>query len=213
MELDKYGLLPMGMSVEKAQRLVTKSYDKREKIVDTLNLDPDANYFCLVSGLTSNTNTIGPLTYIATRVFIYSLYNNILEQICSWFISHNLGYLFYVFCYIFGAPYLFLSLIVPILAIFIPFGVLSILTFGLTNNWYKSYSSSGWVSSIGLNDVKNFYGSDLWGTAEDPAYIFVDTLKVYPGVLGFTGLKITLLLEKFDKTFFLGSALKVKLGT
>ena len=48
-ELDKYGLLPKGMSVEKAQRLVTISYNQRLKAVNSLDLDPDANYFFLVS--------------------------------------------------------------------------------------------------------------------------------------------------------------------
>jgi len=213
-ELDKYGLLPKGMSVERVMRLITKSNDQRLKVLDSLDFDPDANYFCLVSGLTSQTMTIGPLTYLVERAFIYSLDNNIIERIDSWFISRNLSYLLNVFYYIFGAPYVFLSVYGPLLTIFIPFGVLSILTFGTTDTmWGKSISSSGWVFSVGLNGMKNFFGSDLWGTAEDFIYILIWMAKLYPGVLGFTGLKITLLSEKFDKTFFLGSALKVKLGT
>src|SRR4030065_152846 len=39
-ELDKYGLLPKGMSVGRAQRLLTKVSDQRLKVLDSLELDP-----------------------------------------------------------------------------------------------------------------------------------------------------------------------------
>ena len=54
-ELDKYGLLPRGMSVERAQRLVIKSYNQRIRVLNHPDRDNDANYLCLVSGVTNET--------------------------------------------------------------------------------------------------------------------------------------------------------------
>jgi hypothetical protein len=193
-ELDKYGLLPRGMSVERAQKLFTKLYDKRVKVLDSLELDPDANYICLVAGITSDTKTYGPLAYLINRVAWY------LEE-------HNAPELFVTLAFL--LEYFWL---IPIgLTMFIPFGLLSVLFFGVSNYW-RILSSSGWVFSIGLNGYKKFNGSELWGTASE-RISFLSVSALYPGVLGFTGLKITLLNDNFDKTFFLGSALKVKLGT
>jgi hypothetical protein len=63
-ELNKYGLLPKGMSVEKAQRLVIGGYHINKLINQIINRNPgnqinttnESNYFCLIYGL--NTNSI-----------------------------------------------------------------------------------------------------------------------------------------------------------
>ena len=61
-ELNKYGLLPKGMSVERAQRLVTGQYQK---------LALRGNYLCLVTGNASNTRFVGfPLRPFMNIYFI-----------------------------------------------------------------------------------------------------------------------------------------------
>ena len=194
-ELDTYGLLPRGMSVERAQRLVTKSFNQRIRTFNSLDLDPDANYFCSVSGVTNETFCIS---------YLYSF----IAQI-TWYIVMNDSPLSYIFI-----PYVFWSFIGPFITSTLPFGLLSILTFGSLDApliGSEHYPSFGWVSSIGLNGKKAYENSELWGTAKEGISIAL-VIGVFPGVLGFTGLKITW-PSAHQNTFFLGSALKVKIGT
>ena len=94
-----------------------------------------------------------------------------------------------------------------------PFGFFSLLTFGsfsYTGSFYdyEYLSSSGWMFSTGLNGVKKYEGNELWGTVREESICTIFSY-CFPGALGFTGLKIRLL----QQTFFLGSSMKVKLGT
>ena len=73
---------------------------------------------------------------------------------------------------------------------------------------YEYLSSSGWMFSTGLNGVKKYEGNELWGTVREESICTIFSY-CFPGALGFTGLKIRLL----QQTFFLGSSMKVKLGT
>ncbi len=157
-ELDRYRLLPKGMSVERTQRFVTKSYDKQVKIVDSLNRDPDANYFCLVSGLTDGTFSIGPLTDLAIRCSVYA-------------VEHNLYFLMNVILF----PVFLLSLFGGMFTYLLPFGLLSVLTFGSVGpeiSGNRHYPSSGWVYSNGLNGEKKYESSELWGTVRNESTFF-----------------------------------------
>jgi len=194
-ELYKYGLLPRGMSVERAQKLVTKSFNQRIRTFNSLDLDPDANYFCLVSGVTNET-------------FCISYFYSFIDQI-TWYIVLNDSPLSFIFI-----PYVFWSFIGPFITSTLPFGLLSILTFGSLDApliGSEQHPSSGWVSSIGLNGQKAYENSELWGTARRQIHIALVS-DVYPGVTGFTGIKLTW-PSAHQNTFFLGSALKVKIGT
>jgi hypothetical protein len=187
-ELNKYGLLPKGMSTNQALRLITKSNDQRLRIFNSLELDPDANYFCLVSGITTKTVAFGPIINLISVVFTY-------------------------LCRLFGQPIAFYFMFGVVFSSVLPFGLLSLLAFGniqyfMDNSW-EEYPSSGWVYSNGLNGVKIYEGPKLWGTAREECDVVLLMSCYYPGVLGFTGLKLSLL----KNTYFLGSALKVKLGT
>jgi hypothetical protein len=212
-ELDKYGLLPKGMGVEKAQRLVIKSYNQRFKFGDSQVFDPDANYFCLVSGLTSQTVSIGFLAYYANRFALSSFWVETLGQIADWLYSHHLSFLIIPGTFIL-VPILLWAMfggVITVFANYLPFRLFSVLVFGM-NDHYRTHPSSGWVNSIGVNGVKKYNGSELWGTANG-CYDVLTLSKLYPGVLGFTGLALFPLNDNFDKMFFLGSALKAKLGT
>ena len=233
-ELEKYGLLPRGMSVERAQRLVTKSFNQRIRNPNPLNLDPDANYFCLVSGLTTNTWSFGLLNNLVQRsihfiedfgnthqdlvIRLIDLSEKIYEKIVNlstWLQNHNLVIFLKLIWLLFlpipiSAMVIFYQLLFAgYLTTLFPFGLLSVLTFGILS-YHGDFTSSGWMFSIGLNGVKKYEGNELWGTAREEGIITAFQYCL-PGALGFTGLKIGASL--FQKTFFLGSALKVKLGT
>jgi hypothetical protein len=231
-ELDKYGLLPRGMSVERVMRLITKSNDQRLKGLDSLGLDPDANYFCLVSGLTTSVMSFSPLNNLAQMsIHLFEDFENThrdliirlieltekihekIVNISTWLQNHNMV-LFRTLIWLLLVPIPISAMIIFYQVLFagyltsvFPFGLLSVLTFGLLSV-YDDFSSSGWMFSIGLNGVKKYEGNELWGTARKQG---LETAFQYcfPGALGFTGLKIGVL---FEKTFFLGSALKVKLS-
>ncbi|MCU0849833.1 MAG: hypothetical protein MUC80_00990 [Candidatus Thermoplasmatota archaeon] len=219
-ELDKYGLLPTGMSVERVQRLVTSSYDKREKIVDTLNLDPDANYFCLVSGKTTNTLSYGPLATVADDILllIFLLLSNprhlsgtLLGDFINWFL--NILWIIKETIMTISAGLFFIMLWTGgLFSVFSPIGLLTLLTFGYTTGNYENdkYPSAGWVYSIGLTGMKKYNGSELWGNSRTYPYIAFPFATLYPGLLGFCGLKIR---SSSGYSFFLGTALKVKIGT
>ena len=223
-ELDKYGLLPKGMSVNRAFKLLTKINDQRLKVLDSLELDPDTNYFCLISGLTTVTSSLGPLNVLTQRSLVYLLRHqdiaefleNLYDNLRNWLDSSN--HLILLGLLVFGNIILsFNFLFGGFLTTFLPFGLFSLLTFGridydMIGN-YEIYPSSGWVSSIGLNGLKKYEGSALWGEATNESFWVGLFSENYPGVIGFTGLKLTPMTDNFDKTFFLGSALKVKLGT
>jgi len=198
-ELDKYGLLPKGMSVERAQKLVTTSYDKQLRVFDSLDLDPDANYFCLVSGKTSHTQSFGGPLNLMTMWFL-----NYLLIHCDTLFWVLVLYLFLFYSFIFCLRSL------P--STFLPFGLLSTLAFGeeiFDPRWGESwpYPSSGWVATIGVNGFKRYEGS-FWGWA---MLEFGIGGVLHPGALGFTGLKLGFPEIISSDTFFLGTAFFVKL--
>jgi hypothetical protein len=229
-ELNKYGLLPKGMSVNRAYRLLTNQNNQRFKLFNTLELDPDANYLCLVSGLTTETMSFGPINNLAQRSlnnllgFLYDNESfvirliNLFENISVWLKDSN-HILFLWLIRLLLMPVELFATFVIIWIVFggyvtslLPFGLLSLLTFGCST-WegYKSmkyYPSSGWIFSIGINGVKKFESNELQGIVREET---IQTLYsiFYPGALGFTGLKLSL----YQHTFFLGSAFKVKIGT
>jgi len=232
-ELDKYGLLPKGMSVNQAFRLLTKINDQRLKGLDSLGFDSDANYICLVSGVTTNTWSFGPLNNLVQMsihlfedfeinhrdlvIRLIDLSEKIHQKIINlstWLQNHNmvilrtLIWLLLIPIPISAMIIFYQVLFAGYLTYLFPFGLLSVLTFGLLSE-YNDFSSSGWMFSIGLNGVKKYEGNELWGTAREEG-IGTAFQYCFPGALGFTGLQIGGLL--FQKTFFLGSAIKVKLS-
>jgi len=75
--------------------------------------------------------------------------------------------------------------------------------------WYP-HAASGWLFTQGLNGIKEWKDS-FFGQLKIPV-IFINVFDFfYPGVFGFTGIKL-LNFEK-EKSFYLGSALYVKLDS
>ena len=212
-ELDKYGLLPKGMSEKQTLKLILRQNEQRLQVLD-------ANYFCLVSGKTTNTLSYGPLATVADDILllIFLLLSNprhlsgtLLGDFIDWLL--NILWMIKETIMTISAGLFFIILWTGgLFSVFSPIGLLTLLTFGYTTGNYENdkYPSSGWVYSIGFTGMKKYDGPELWGTARSYPYIAFPFAILYPGVLGFSGLKIR---SSSGYTFFLGSALKVNLST
>jgi len=215
-ELNKYGLLPKGMSVEKAQKLVLGVYqqprllrllDKIQQRFSGTNYSDYENYNCLISGQTTNTVSIGPILGLTEYITDYML----------WYFAFHHGWLDLIYAF-----FLNLALFLPLVNVIDnlnPVLLLSMIGLGevLANpgyQWYY-YPANGWIYTNGLNGVKNWSG-DIFGDLnlassyefDIPWIIFL--WAYYPGILGFTGIKIGIALSN---SFYLGYAFKVKIAT
>lgn len=212
-ELEKYGLLPRGMSENQTLKLILRHNEQRLPVVD-------ANYFCLVCGKTTYTLSYGPLAIVADDILllIFLLLSNprhlsgtLLGDFIDWLL--NILWIIKETIMTISAVVFFIMLWTGgLFSVFSPIGLLTLLTFGYTTGNYENdkYPSSGWVYSIGLTGMKKYDGPELWGTARTYPYIAFPFAILYPGVLGFCGLKIR---SSSGYSFFIGSALKVNLST
>ena len=185
-ELDKYGLLPKGMSEKTAQQLVTgrtqstgfEHLMKKSFLRNQFNLSDNENFLCLVSGI------------ITGYTFSFGLILLLLS-------------LFYP-----GVT----ALVRMLPLILIPIDILHIITFGEYQE-PSSYSADGWLGTFGLNGRRVFHSQPLYGALPlDTIGINYPwgTNYYYPGIMGFTGLHINI-LEVVH--FYLGSALWVKIDS
>jgi hypothetical protein len=217
-ELNKYGLLPKGMNVEKAQNLVLGMYQNPRflRFLDKMqnssskNFNDYANYLCLISGRTSNTVSRGVIFEGLVLISFLIEYISLLHS------YYPFGMIFTMF-YILTA--LGFGLIISTLN---PIQILSTIGLGVYfNTLYWSgvdiNPAVGWIRSIGLNGVKNWSGG-MYGDVFTNSYfslgdvwmVFLLTGLFYSGILGFSGIKIILP----DLTsFYVGFALKIKIST
>jgi hypothetical protein len=205
-ELDKYGLLPKGMSVERVQRLVFEQHQNKiiMKLKDSLvnnhlsSLDNESNYFCLVAGKATIVRAWGPLFPILVKQgFLYHL--------IVMFLPVDEGYFPYVLLGHFAGSLFSGSPIVPYGHLY--FGIDTYLNHGHYN------PSHGWIFSVGVNGIKNWFG-DFYGGIDSINFPnFVNGRKVYyRGMSGFSGLKITFLSASTDVSYFLGGCVQVKVN-
>jgi hypothetical protein len=192
--LYELGVLPDCMSIEDAQLLVNgkNRYSKYNKLWSVLigkNLGTsynEENHFCLLAGSTTNTTFIGPIGLF----FVLRFPNN--DDI------HRL---------------ILLSSIPKILN---PIALGNTIYLGshmradMVSRWSPSI---GWIYSIGLNGTKKWDGK-FYGRLPEIFNIFISNDFFggswwYPGVLGFTGIRISLIGLWY---FYLGTALKVEIG-
>ncbi len=168
-ELDKYGLLPRGLSEKQIIKLILRLNEQRLPVLD-------ANYFCLVSGKTTNTLSYGPLATVADDILLLiflllsnprhlsgTLFGDFIEWLLNilWIIKETImtisAGLFFIMLWTGG-----------LFSVYSPIGLLTLLTFGYTTGNYENekYPSSGWVYSIGLTGMKKYDGPELWGLPE-----------------------------------------------
>jgi len=200
MELDKYGLLPKGMSVEKAQKLIGGSQNEKlitftKKLLNKyrMNSDEKSNAICLIAGRSSNTFFIP----FVSRVDIIPL---ILTLSSSEFFATS-GHLI-ISMILSGLSILFgIIFVISLLGgNIIPLSFLHWICFGDldTSQGINIIPARGWISTIGLNGMKTWNQSFI-GAIGYPL--------INAGVIDFTGIK---LLIHGDFTY-LGSALLVKI--
>ncbi|MCX6671911.1 MAG: hypothetical protein NTX92_08335 [Euryarchaeota archaeon] len=211
-ELNRYNLLPKGMSIEHAQRLVNQVSTNQKRITSLKILSQKfqaetaagtiQNSFCSIAGNTSNTHFAklakrtalrlyyimdfgtgnAPLVKVATALWIVC---NQISKISQMILRQN-GYHWGV-CIYFG------------------------------NNRYSPYPNwlspaQGWLSTNGINGKQNITGS-FWGQKITSGWQPQDDWYMnytWRGCVGFTGL---ILYAGIDSVYFLGSALHVNVGS
>jgi len=199
-ELNKYGLLPRGMSVDRLQKLVTrfeKSTMAVEKISSFQSNLKYVNLFCLIAGKVDDLFVANSLVTCLADYIIFIL-------------LHLPSYSYY-----FAEFLIFIQLVLLMYKNDLPnrivtlFNFLSLLTFG-GDNYYGPWGSNGWVYSIGLLVIRGCEGS-LYGQIPLPVYAGVAGYQgiLYTGIFGFTGIRI--ILEDYS-SLFLGTALRVNIG-
>jgi hypothetical protein len=197
-ELNKYGLLPKGMSVEVAQRLITNKYqNKREtnnlglmnRYLQNSNID---NSFCLIAGTAHEVGFVRVL-FNSVCATIFRLYEILYDHFE--FIS-KLTLLNYLYQVLFNS-YIAVILLKTLYG-FINLGI------GI----YLS-SDSGNINTIGLSGEKSWSGSIHGGFDKFPKIPYNYVL----GVIGFTGFHITFIvpIANFAFSDFIGFALAVDL--
>jgi hypothetical protein len=184
-ELDKFGLLPKGMSIQQAQNLVTLSYRIQEnrkvsnllrKSLNNTNID---NAFCLVGG------------YLSTVEF---------QRLLGWY-----TWLFLIQIYGFFYPYLwyFVVSLIPLMASLIVFRFLFPVSLGVC----IGFGGAGFLSTLGILGLKSWKGYIQGG------FTRTHDLDGLPfGIIGFTGIHIFSFGGVYPPemgSFILGSALAV----
>jgi hypothetical protein len=204
-ELDKYGLLPKGMSVEKGQRLVTHMNGfpiltnllERTAQTPIEPINESENLLCLIAGETTETWFEGPVAILSYKLLLLSalFYNG---PISSIFLMLSLGGF----------------LILSVFSARNPFAVMYRVGFGGLYSEHEyipwEFYASGWVSTVGLNGRKTWQGEmqgalPIEGTRIPGGASYTE---YYTGAVGFTGIKTSSL---GGTTFYLGSALWVKI--
>jgi hypothetical protein len=204
-ELDKYGLLPEGISVKYTQKLVTGLYQHQNIIRHLKTLLPhqlstqedNGNIFCLIAGYTDHTTFENPGGLFFNWLYRYS------DNILLLGIGLYMYFFLTVFCWI------------------NPFAMSNRIS--LSHN--GGVPSDGWVTTIGLLGIKKFQGNmrgalPIDGTRWSMGGPSGDTSKKYPAAVGFVGLKIgistddvfeDLITGKFF--MYLGSAIWTEIST
>jgi hypothetical protein len=232
-ELDKYGLLPGGMSVERAQMFSTDSCFNQfasiysEKVGSILR-NQSVNTFCLVTGELNWSFSCHPyfvvLAYLSMGLgfisilpkLMLSFYLSLKEKI--WF--PNLIMLLYLICDLIYTPFFTLTDTIAFcigLSNLGPQAIRNIVGIGIYDRSLKSYEgSTGWVTSYGLLGKKAYtgvlYGSLLALPIPFQWSLFIMDESLLPGMIGFTGLKITS-GEYFENKYYLGGALAVGISS
>ena len=212
-ELDKYGLLG-GLSIEQARKLVIGGYQNPkvmkllEKIYNRKQgiFDENTNILCLIAGRTDRTVFGGNIGRICLATIFYAL------LLIKW--AKEQGYDIHV-----HEEALILAFLVGMtirckFSSFSPIAIGHTICIGKEELdpqfwWYNSHPAHGWIFTIGMNIIK-WWRDSFFGQLRLPT-IFVELDYFYPGIFGFTGIKL-LNFEKED-SLYLGSALFVKLDS
>jgi hypothetical protein len=232
MELDTYGLLPEGMSVEQALTLLKVSFFNKvsqifSKRTDRFVQDSSKNALCLVTGQINMSVSVYPflniLAYLGTILgfisflpklilFIFLMYREILFP--------NLIKMFVLIFELITIPVYLIQEIILYCMICSdagPQSLRNIVGVGIYNTYEGGYQgSTGWLTSYGLFGKRAWNGT-LYGVLPT-VWIAVgwSLFEIYnfclPGMMGFTGLKISS-GEYNENKFYLGAASAVAISS
>lgn len=211
-ELDTYGLLPKGMSVEQAQRLITGSPSIThiplflKKILFTYQPQNNitSNSICLITGqstLTSFQGIPSILFYTIAMNIDATILSTILFLLSKWSDQFR-GKI--PFCFGNRVYIGYSNLISPDVPEF--------------------HLSSGWVTTIGLQGLKKTQG-DMIGALPISYYLYsvgpFPSWKFYPAISGFIGIKTSASAKScsspeyayLSSYMYLGSALQVQISS
>jgi hypothetical protein len=206
-ELEKYGLLPNGMSVERAQRLVLsmcfsqRSGEFFNRIFGGNQDIKSINMFCLIAGKATHVSSFG--AFYLLRHYLLGVLDNFLYKIGYW----NIG-IFLV---------ILLESLPELRSIFFPFYLFNEFGIGVSSAVWGGelyhHPSTGTIFSLGLLGLKIYSGS-YYGQIRSLEYFYEPNVssKFYSGIVGFTGLNIKILRGNIDN-FFLGSCLLIDLSS
>ena len=209
--LSRYNLLPNGMNIEQAKRLVTSTSQNQKgetlfkKISTKFQADTKAgtiqNSFCYVAGNTSNTHFAKPVTKLTMHLYDimdYSSGNHILVEISTalWIVFNQLSTISQMILKRQGNH----------CGVSIFFGNYHYYPYP---NWL--YPAQGWLSTNGINGKQNITGS-FWGQKVTSGWQPQDDWHMnytWRGCIGFTGF---ITYVGLDSAYYLGSALHVNVG-
>ena len=196
-ELDKYGLLPCGMSVEQVQKLIMSMCFNQKigeffKRVFGGNQDiKSINMFCLVSGKATNIMSFGAFYPLRLRLSV--LGNSFSDfWMFKWIIS---------------------EILLVLRRAFFPLYLFGEFSIGEVYKYYqgsdKYYPSTGTIFSLGMLGPRIYSGSFYGQIREIPTVQMspVGYSIYYSGILGFTGLNIGI----SGGNFLIGSCILVNL--
>lgn len=209
-ELDKYGVLG-DMNIQKAQKLVTDIYQNQrvKSLLGKLNhrsLDEDENILCLTAGKTSNTVFVSPALPFFGKLALP------VYKLNHWAQEHLGDRFLFLQILLDALEGIFFNLIWILLffPLFSPVSIGNFICLGEGGSWFGEpiyEPTRGWIRTIGLNGIKKWEGA-FWGNLPLPPLEII--INYYPGILGFTGLKIG--RPSKSSYIFLGAALWVKIG-
>jgi hypothetical protein len=198
-ELDKYRLLPKGMSVEQIQRLIIRNVVQKQKISRILDTSVrHNNIFCFIAGSSSGNAKETVFQPLRNKI-IYNMYH-------QWIFGPLLEILFIV--YTLGLISLNLNPIKIGCLIYYGYHFIDHMT-GIDETYY----SEGNVWTMGVFGQKSWDGSMIGSLGlKVPFHLGIGPTSsaFYCGAIGFTG--ISLLLHNQER-FYLGFALYVDINS
>ena len=209
-ELEKYGLLPMGMSVQQAQNLVTFSNRKVSQLRPikpnilkqsiSLSNNNTIDFFCMIAGESTNTyfqTLLNTAAILLSGLFVI-LPSFFILGAFIWSVIHSVdSVLLYILAIIATAVDTgLLGVVFPFLLTHSGISVVGIIRYASSQGWiHLTAHSNVWVNGT-------FNGS--FPTIPNSDFTFMGS----PGVIGFTGLHLKTNATS-HKSYYFGTALVV----
>ena len=236
--LNELGLLPEGLTVKEAQKLVVGDYNKDSRAINALDKESKKivengfceNSFCKIVGETNNTfiwSIITTGSMVLFDIIDYIVYEKLFDGLWNFFEKHEMWFMLDLFPYLFLIPSLIIDMIegtllnimeISGLFSFInPISIWQIIDFGYADyiwgGYWIPYPAYGWIHTVGLNGTQTREG-EMFGQIKNLPIVWALNHeggimgRIYPGVTGFNGIKF----YASNSTYYIGFDKKVKVG-